>query len=216
MKYTVPIALLAACSPAQSPKSVISDLATETVALGTGGQTPQTDFRSFCTGVWVGTTSILTAEHCISETELGAPIVVSTQISKFPAFLVARDVDHDLALLDTLRAPHWHSIAHVANVAPQRGDTVRTMSMPKGMGWSYSTGVIAAIRELQIEERHLNWIQATAPISPGSSGGGIFSDSGELIGVAHAALIGGQSINFFIHTDYIRAFLGANLPTEPK
>ena len=48
-------------------------------------------------------------------------------------------------------------------------------------------------------------IQTTAPISPGSSGGGLFDESGNLIGITTFMVSEGQSLNFAIATeDYLR------------
>jgi len=54
------------------------------------------------------------------------------------------------------------------------------------------------------EDSH-TYVQTTAPISPGSSGGGLFDARGNLIGVTTLALVGrerlNQALNFAIPAD---------------
>jgi S1-C subfamily serine protease len=53
------------------------------------------------------------------------------------------------------------------------------------------------------------WIQATAPISPGNSGGGLFDAEGDLVGVCSRAAGGrAQALNFWVHVMYVQALLG--------
>ncbi len=64
-----------------------------------------------------------------------------------------------------------------------------------------SSGILSAVRE---EEGH-RYVQTTAPISPGSSGGGLFDSYGNLVGVTTLVLTGrerlNQSLNFAIPAD---------------
>lgn len=46
-------------------------------------------------------------------------------------------------------------------------------------------------------------IQFTAPISPGSSGGPLFDDSGRLLGLVFASRVDGQNINLAIPANYV-------------
>ena len=47
----------------------------------------------------------------------------------------------------------------------------------------------------------------TAPISPGSSGGALLNEEGDVIGVTLAGLVGGQNLNFAIPIGYIRSLI---------
>jgi serine protease Do len=48
-------------------------------------------------------------------------------------------------------------------------------------------------------------VQTTAPISPGSSGGGLFDQSGNLVGITSFTLRDSQGLNFAIAVeDYFR------------
>jgi hypothetical protein len=46
-------------------------------------------------------------------------------------------------------------------------------------------------------------IQTSAPVSKGSSGGGLFDTSGRLVGITTGSLIGGQQINIAVVSDLI-------------
>jgi hypothetical protein len=48
-------------------------------------------------------------------------------------------------------------------------------------------------------------IQTTAPISPGSSGGGLFDVEGRLVGITSFVLLNAQSINYALPADWISA-----------
>jgi S1-C subfamily serine protease len=70
-----------------------------------------------------------------------------------------------------------------------------------GAGASITTGVVSRIDDFGSHRR----IRTSAPISPGNSGGGLFSlDGGYLIGITTAEVTaeGAQNINLAIPTDY--------------
>ncbi len=81
------------------------------------------------------------------------------------------------------------------------GEALFTLGTPNGLELSISNGVLSGIRE---EDGHA-YLQTTAPISPGSSGGGLFDARGNLVGITTLVLIGSehlnQSLNFAIPSD---------------
>ena len=62
-----------------------------------------------------------------------------------------------------------------------------------------SEGIISGLRSY--EELKRNFIQITASISSGSSGGAVVNDKGELIGISTFTIKGGQNINFAVPID---------------
>ena len=58
-------------------------------------------------------------------------------------------------------------------------------------------GIVSGLRK----RRDVDLVQTTAPISPGSSGGGLFDASGNLIGITTFLLRDGQNLNFAIAAD---------------
>jgi S1-C subfamily serine protease len=205
-------------APAESPAAKVAQLERRTVALvqpSAGG------FHTYCTGVWVDGNTILTANHCVRDLDVKATVAYATRadvlgdevVGVHGGVLVARDEEHDLALVYDFVPPR-HDTAKVSD--PSVGQNVQTMGHPLGLFWSYSRGQVAAIRFRAFgEETEMWWVQATAPVSPGNSGGGLFDDDGNLVGICHGVLTRGQALNFWVHPKYIRELLAAAPAKEP-
>jgi len=86
------------------------------------------------------------------------------------------------------------------------GANVYTIGAPRGLEGSISSGIISSIRQASEVSSKLTGfrvIQFTAPISSGSSGSPLLNDSGEVIGLAFASRVDGQSLNLAIPINYI-------------
>jgi serine protease Do len=75
------------------------------------------------------------------------------------------------------------------------GETVYTIGSPKGLGNTLGQGILSGLRTA---EDKTQFVQVTAPVSPGSSGGGLFDDRGNLIGVVTFTIRDAQNLNFAI------------------
>ena len=84
------------------------------------------------------------------------------------------------------------------------GDSIVAIGHPLGLEDTVSNGLVSAVRKL---DKGLTVLQISAPIAPGSSGGPIFNDRGEVIGVATAIMLGGQNINFGVPVSYLKELL---------
>jgi S1-C subfamily serine protease len=74
------------------------------------------------------------------------------------------------------------------------GETVYTIGSPKGMVNTLGNGLVSGLRKSDDTQ----FIQITAPVSKGSSGGGLFDDRGNLIGVTTFTIQDSQNLNFAI------------------
>ena len=84
------------------------------------------------------------------------------------------------------------------------GDKVIAIGNPFGVfDYTVSDGLISAVRDMG--GRRI--LQTTAPISVGSSGGPVFNEYGEVIGIATFIAQGGQNLNFAIPSNYLRKML---------
>jgi S1-C subfamily serine protease len=98
--------------------------------------------------------------------------------------IVAGDPDRDLALLAVDNPPSGLAPIVLASKLPQEGDDVAVIGHPQGLLWSYTTGIVSAVRRRYPLGNGLGTvIQTQTPINPGNSGGPMLTDDGALAGV---------------------------------
>lgn len=85
------------------------------------------------------------------------------------------------------------------------GQDVFAIGAPRGLEQTVSRGIVSAVR---VMDGGFKSIQTDAAISPGSSGGGLFNESSELIAVLAAYRGDGQNLNFAIPINYVRGMMG--------
>src|SRR5262249_30222209 len=116
--------------------------------------------------------------------------------------VVAFDSDRDLAAMKLPGARKGLQLADSDTV--RVGEPVVVISNPQGLEHSISNGLVSGIRT---EEKLPKVLQISAPISHGSSGGPVFNQKGEVIGVVSFYLEGGQNLNFAIPSNYVKEML---------
>jgi S1-C subfamily serine protease len=112
--------------------------------------------------------------------------------------IAAKDESRDLVILE-VDGLTSDGVVLSTNQAPEVGETVFALGNPRGLEGTFSEGIISSLRDLD----GLSLLQITAPISPGSSGGPIADEKGEVIGVAVATFTGGQNLNFAVPAKYV-------------
>ena len=149
----------------------------------------------FGSGVVIDSGAVLTSCHVAV---LGAKLAVKFGDLVLPAGVELADEALDLC---RLRVPGMRSPAvPVRSVATVRtGERVYAIGSPQGLELTISEGIVSALRK--VDEGVV--IQTTAPISPGSSGGGLFDLSGHLIGIMTFQHRYGQNLNFALPADWI-------------
>ena len=74
------------------------------------------------------------------------------------------------------------------------GSSIVVIGNPEGLEKSVTNGLVSGVRTIEGQKL----FQISAPISHGSSGGPVFDDKGQVIGVVVAFLSDGQNLNFAI------------------
>lgn len=77
------------------------------------------------------------------------------------------------------------------------GERVYAIGSPQGLQNTLSEGIISGLRRSD----GIRYIQTSAPISQGSSGGGLFDEKGRLIGITTFAIKGIGNLNFAVAVD---------------
>lgn len=157
---------------------------------------------SLGSGFFVRDGIVATNLHVVRGASTGqAKIVGQTNTYAF-SDLVAVDADADLVLLKVPGASARKLSLGDSN-AMAVGDVVYAIGNPEGLEGTFSQGIVSGIRSIETDKL----LQVTAPISPGSSGGPIINNRGEVVGVAVATFSEGQNLNFAIPSSYLNVLL---------
>lgn len=82
------------------------------------------------------------------------------------------------------------------------GQRIYTLGAPLNLELTLSDGLVSSMR--RDEQGQLHYIQISAPVSHGSSGGGLFDEEGRLIGITSAIFASGQNLNLAIPVQWQR------------
>jgi hypothetical protein len=83
------------------------------------------------------------------------------------------------------------------------GQKVIAIGSPQGLENTVSDGILSAVRDY----KSTRYLQITAPISPGSSGGPVLNESGKMVGVATFQFEQGQNLNFAVDAGHLRPLM---------
>ncbi|MEW6218413.1 MAG: tetratricopeptide repeat protein [Thermodesulfobacteriota bacterium] len=130
------------------------------------------------------------------------------------AVVTGRDPGRDLCQLGAAELPDV-TPAVVAAEDPAVGASVYAVGNTLGLGVGISEGVVSAVWSQPAAGEAA--IQFTAPIGPGSGGGGLYDAAGRLVGIVQFRNLDGQNINFacparWIHELSSRAAATATQP----
>lgn len=125
---------------------------------------------------------ILTNNHVV-ETADGIEVSLNDG-RRFPAELIGRDPETDLAVLRITDAPDLPTIAFSAPDNLEVGDVVLAIGNPFGVGQTVTMGIVSALGRTRLGiSTFENYIQTDAAINPGNSGGALVDANGDLVGI---------------------------------
>lgn len=136
-------------------------------------------------GVVIEPGEVITNCHVI-----GGRTVIIGEGKRYPAKVRYADKVRDLCQLAVAGLPN--PAIRFASEAPRIGQKVYAIGNPRGLDRTLSDGLISSIRDTQAGYPML---QISAPITFGSSGGGLFDENGHLIGITSKGM-GAANLNF--------------------
>lgn len=163
--------------------------------------------KSLGSGFFVQGDVIATNYHVVEGASKIKAKIVGSKTTSAVDFIIGKDKDKDLALLKVsgVKAKPL-SFGDADKVAV--GDVVYAVGNPEGFEGTFSQGIVSGIRQLDGQR----YIQITAPVSHGSSGGPVLNKNGEVIGIAVASLEEGQNLNFAIPIFYLSTLISRMRP----
>ena len=120
--------------------------------------------------------------------------------------VVGIDRDYDLAVL-AIDGSEYEALP-LSTQLPEVGMRVYAIGNPQGLADTLSEGIVSGV--LKTDE--VRFIQTTAAISPGSSGGPLLSSAGVVVGITSASLREGQSLNLAVPANALRNLLNKTRP----
>lgn len=117
--------------------------------------------------------------------------------------VLAIDKVHDLATIK-VHGKTFQTLTLGNSDQIQVGEEVVAIGNPLGLELTVSNGILSGVRLTKEEGKFL---QTTAPISHGSSGGPLFNMFGEVVGINTLYLEGGASLNFAIPVNAVKNLL---------
>lgn len=161
------------------------------------GKDPKGKVISLGSGVVLAAGVVVTNCHVVNEV---SDLLVRHMGTEYPAARQHSDYDRDVCSL-AVPGPK----AQVAQLGTTQtlkvGQRVYAIGAPYGLELTLSEGIISSLREVEGSR----YIQITAPISAGSSGGGLFDEEGRLIGLPTFYLSEGQQLNFAVPVEWVKA-----------
>ena len=115
-----------------------------------------------------------------------------------PATLRYSDWDRDICSL-SVKGLSGQATVIGSSKTLKVGAKVYAVSAPYGLELTLSDGIVSSLREIEGG----NYIQTTAAISSGSSGGGLFDENGALVGLMTFIYTKGQNLNFASPVEWV-------------
>ena len=187
------------CSIEESSTDVRSNTFKVTVSLGyvTGSGT----------AFFIGNSEFITNEHVVDDVRR---ILLSNDQQSFYATVVATSRSRDLALLKVDNSVILAATGLTTRtlIDSDTGKKIGVTGYPKGLGAtpSVSYGVISRVF---LDDDQNEKLQTDAAISPGSSGGPVFNQCGQVVGVISSKMTGAsiEGIGFAFSSDTLTDFL---------
>jgi Trypsin-like peptidase domain len=145
-------------------------------------------------GFFVSPTLVATNLHVLKRASQGYVKLLSDGSTFKITDVSAFSLKHDICLLHLADAKGVPLVDSREDV--EVGDEILVAGNPEGLEATFSKGIISGIRPKS------GLLQIDAPISPGSSGGPVVNDRGEVVGLAVSSLVEGQNLNFAVPIRY--------------
>lgn len=185
------LAAVSSHSMGMSPQEVFMEAAPSTVMVFAGNRSGAISVQG--SGVVVAADKVVTNCHVVLQNK--APlkeIRIRQGAVTTKGELLASYIDYDTCLLQVSeRIGRPIRIADTSKLAV--GQRVYAIGAPSGLELTLTEGLLSGLR---IDDRGSKIIQTSAQISPGSSGGGLFDDRGQLIGITSFTLGQGNGLSF--------------------
>lgn len=132
--------------------------------------------------------------------------VIDSNHEQFEAKVISVDKTNDLAIIkiDLLNSVKWNIPYSVKFASSKVGESCFVLGFPMtstmGDEIKLTNGIISSLSGFQGD---VSTYQISVPIQPGNSGGPLFNQKGEVIGIVNAKHKGAENVSYAIKTSYL-------------
>jgi S1-C subfamily serine protease len=146
--------------------------------------------RRMGSAVAISDHELLTNCHVVGES---TQVTIGRDKKEQNAVVVSMNATADRCVLRTdARLPNTVSVRPYDDI--KVGERAITIGTPQGLELTVAEGIVSSKRT----HKGSRLVQTSAPISQGSSGGGLFDAQGQLLGITTFYFAGGQNLNFAV------------------
>jgi len=146
--------------------------------------------KSIGSAVAVSESDLLTNCHVMGDK---TEVTLVRDRKELKATVVSMNVNADRCVLRVeTKLPKWVGVRPYSDI--KVGERAITIGTPQGLELTVAEGIVSSKRS----QNDSKLIQTSAPISQGSSGGGLFDAQGELLGITTFYFKAGQNLNFAV------------------
>ena len=149
------------------------------------------------TGFFISTDGKVVTNYHVIDKAIGIKVTDCNNKTYTVSEVLAYDKNIDIAVLKISAS----STAAVLNKTDyETGDRVYTLGSSLGLTYTFADGLISTKSR---KDGNMYYIQTSAPISPGNSGGPLIDEYGRVIGINTFVLVDGQNLNFAVPVYYL-------------
>jgi S1-C subfamily serine protease len=146
--------------------------------------------RRMGSAVAISDSELLTNCHVTGDL---AEVKIARAKAELTAKVISRNADSDRCVLRTdTKLAKWVTVRPYDDI--KVGERAITIGTPQGLELTAAEGIVSSKRVYN----QTRVVQTSAPISQGSSGGGLFDARGHLLGITTFYFRGGQNLNFAV------------------
>lgn len=165
-------------------------------------------------GKWTGSGFAINGGHIVTNHHVidGAKSIsverkIGDSKQEYLAHIVASDKVNDLAIIK-VDGQRWNVPYSIKLQTSDIGEPCFVLGFPltesMGTDIKLTNGIISSKTGYQ---GNVNTYQISVPIQPGNSGGPLFNDQGEIIGIVNAKLTNAENVSYAIKTSYLQALI---------
>ncbi|MCB1064792.1 MAG: trypsin-like peptidase domain-containing protein [Verrucomicrobiae bacterium] len=160
--------------------------------------------RGSGSGFLISPDGLIATNHHVLEGSAGALVKLSNRSVFEVEEIVASSQERDLAVFKI--DPKGETLPFLSlqeGPGAEVGENIAVIGSPLGLEGTFTVGIVSSTRK----RGDVDFLQITAPISPGSSGSPVVNYDGKVVGVAVGAIEDGQSLNFAASVSELRELL---------